>query len=225
MNRMTNKYKGFIFDLNGTLIDDMAYHTDAWYEVLVKELGANISYENVKAEMYGKNEEVLARIFGKNHFGKEELNRHSINKEAKYQELYKPSMQLLPGLENFLENAASSGIAMAIGSAAIMHNIDFIVDGMAIRQYFQALISADEVDLSKPEPETFLKAADALNLKPQECLVFEDAPKGVEAAQNAGMDALVITTMHDKNEFRRYPNIIGFIEDYHDDRLKGLLTA
>jgi beta-phosphoglucomutase-like phosphatase (HAD superfamily) len=83
-----------------------------------------------------------------------------------------------------------------------------------IRHYFKAVVSADDVVNSKPDPETFLKCAEILNVHPQNCIVFEDAPKGVEAAQNAGMHCVIITTMHSKEEFRNYKNIISFIEDY-----------
>ena len=90
---------------------------------------------------------------------------------------------------------------MAIGSAAIPFNIDFVLDHLDIRKYFSAIVSADDVKISKPDPETFLRAADLLNVKPSDCLVFEDAPKGVEAARRAGMNCVVLTTMHNRNEF------------------------
>jgi hypothetical protein len=69
---------------------------------------------------------------------------------------------------------------------------------------------------SKPDPETFLKAARLLEVPPAECLVFEDAPKGVEAAANAGMPAVVLTTMHRKEDFAPYNNIVAFVKDYTD---------
>jgi beta-phosphoglucomutase len=70
------------------------------------------------------------------------------------------------------------------------------------------------VATSKPDPETFIKCAQLLNFAPEDCIVFEDAPKGVEAAENAGMKTVVLTTMHSKDEFINYTNIIAFIEDY-----------
>ena len=218
------KYKGFIFDLNGTLIDDMKYHTDAWYEILTNELGADLSYEKLKKEMYGKNAELLVRVFGEDYFGEEEIESHSINKEKRYQKLYKPHLKLINGLEIFLAKADRQKVAMGIGSAAIMFNVDFVLDNLDIRRYFKSLISADEVNLSKPDPETFLKGADELGLDPANCLVFEDAPKGVEAARNAGMDAVVLTTMHGKEEFSQYDNIIGFISDYNNPLLERLFN-
>jgi beta-phosphoglucomutase-like phosphatase (HAD superfamily) len=103
---------------------------------------------------------------------------------------------------------------MAIGSAAIMFNIDFVIDGLNIRHYFDGLVSADEVANSKPNPETWLTCAAKLNVLPKECLVFEDAPKGVESAANAGMDCVVITTTDEREDFTDYNNVVSFISDY-----------
>ena len=111
---------------------------------------------------------------------------------------------------------------MAIGSAAVPMNIDFVVDTLKIRHYFDAIVSADDVAKSKPDPETFLKAAKMLNVKPASCIVFEDTPKGVECALNAGMKTVVLTTTHPKEDFSMYDNIILFINDYNDLTLEML---
>ena len=113
---------------------------------------------------------------------------------------------------------------MAIGSAAIPFNINFVLDNLQIRDYFDAIVSADDVAMSKPHPETFLKAASLLNAKPENCIVFEDAPKGVEAAIQAGMKSVVLTTMHDRNEFDQYNNIIVFVKDYTDPFFTTILA-
>lgn len=103
---------------------------------------------------------------------------------------------------------------MGIGTAAIPFNVDFALDNLHVREYFQSIITANDVVTSKPDPEVFLKAAAELGAVPADCIVFEDAPKGVEAAANAGMRAVVLTTMHTREEFAAYDNIIAFIADY-----------
>jgi HAD superfamily hydrolase (TIGR01509 family) len=214
--------KAFLFDLNGTMIDDMGYHQKAWADILNNDLGAGLSKEAVKKEMYGKNSELLIRVFGKGRFSEAEMDSLSMEKERRYQQAYLPELRLIAGLDHFLEQAQSKGTLMAIGSAAITFNIDFVLDNLSIRRYFSAIVSADDVKISKPNPETYLQLAAILKVKPSECLVFEDAPKGVEAAANAGMQSVVITTMHEPAEFAAYNNIWGFIENYHDKRLEGL---
>ncbi|MBC7946886.1 MAG: HAD family phosphatase [Chitinophagaceae bacterium] len=211
-------YKAFLFDLNGTMIDDMPYHIKAWHRIL-NELGANISLERTKEECYGKNQELLERIFP-GRFTQEEKDRISRDKEEQYQREYRPHLKLINGLGSLLQKSHNDGVKMAIGSAAILFNIDFVVDGLQIRRYFDAIVSADDVKRSKPDPETFSKCASRLAVDPAECLVFEDAPKGVETAQNAGMDCVVITTLHQKEEFAGYTNVVACITDYDNFELQ-----
>lgn len=219
---MQFKPKAFLFDLNGTMIDDMEYHARAWFSILNEDLNAGLSYADVKREMYGKNSELLHRIFGKGHFSIEKEEELSLEKERRYQKEYAPSLSLIDGLSSFLDQAKAQEIPMAIGSAAIPFNINFVLDGLQLHDYFKAIVSANDVAISKPHPETFLKAAEILGVNPTDCLVFEDAPKGVEAAQNAGMPCVVLTTMHEAHEFSTYTNAIAFVKDYNDPILKEL---
>src|SRR6185312_12754246 len=217
--------KAFIFDMNGTMIDDMPYHARAWYNILNDDLNAGLTWDEVKAQMYGKNDELLIRIFGDNHFSNEKIRELSIEKERRYQQAYLPNLALLEGLQQFLEKTKEAGIVMAVGSAAIPFNIDFVLDNLNIRHYFKAIVSADDVVTSKPDPQTFLDCAALLNVAPADCLVFEDAPKGVEAALNAGMRCVVLTTMHTRDEFKNYKNIIAYIGDYSSVSPKDFLDA
>lgn len=206
------------------MINDMAYHTRAWQNLLNNELGGNFTWDEIKPQMYGKNPEVLVRMFGANRFTNDEMNRLSIEKEKKYQEEFLPYLELLPGLHDFLESAYQKGLPMAIGSAAIPFNIDFVLDNLNIRHYFKAIVSADDVELSKPHPETFLKAAQLLNVEPADCLVFEDVPKGAEAAANAGMKTVIITTTHEPEEFKNLQNVLHFAEDFRDGYFESLIS-
>lgn len=211
---MNNKFEAYLFDLNGTIIDDMHFHARAWFDILTNDLNAKITYEETVLQMYGKNQELLERVFGKGYFTPEQMDEFSIEKERRYQAAFKPHLKLIDGLDIFLEQAYQAGIKMAIGSAAIPFNIDFILDNLDLRKYFQVVVSSDDVTLSKPHPETFTKGADILGVKYSKCLVFEDAPKGVEAAKNAGMQALALTTLHTPDEFPITDNVIKFISDY-----------
>src|SRR5258708_1263049 len=153
------KPEAFIFDLNGTMINDMEYHRIAWQAILNEDLNANLTMDQVKSQMYGKNEELLDRVFGKGHFTQQQIADISTKKERNYQAAFKPHLQLIAGLPTFLEKAKTHNIKLAIGSAAIPFNIDFVLDNLVLRHYFKAIVSADEVVISKPDPETFLLAA------------------------------------------------------------------
>ena len=216
--------KAFIFDLNGTMVHDMDYHTKAWQHIFNHDLGGNFTWDEVKPQMYGKNAEVLERVFGAERFTAEEVQQLSLAKEARYQDEFRPHLRLLPGLAEFLAAARARGIALAIGSAAIPFNIDFVVDGLELRSYFPTIVSADDVTLSKPHPETFLKAAELLGVAPADCLVFEDVPKGVEAAARAGMAAVVLTTTHPATDFTGLANVQHFAPDFTDSFFQTLLS-
>lgn len=215
--------KAILFDLNGTMIDDMEYHTTAWFDILNNDLKANLSVEQVRKEMYGKNQEVLVRIFGDKKFSMDEMNNLSVEKERRYQKAFLPQLKLIRGLDEFLKEVRAKQIKTAIASAAIPFNINFVLDNLRLRNMFDVIVSAEDVTKSKPDPETFTKAAELLNTEPNDCIVFEDAPKGVEAAQNAGMKTVVLTTMHEKEEFAQYDNIVAFAKDYTDPFFKSLL--
>jgi beta-phosphoglucomutase len=217
--------KAFIFDLNGTMINDMEYHTTAWRRLLNDELGGSFTWDEVKQQMYGKNPEVLVRMFGPERFTLDEMNQLSLEKEKRYQQEFLPHLKLLPGLSEFLESARQKNIPMAIGSAAIPFNIDYVLDNLNIRHYFKTIVSADDVIISKPHPETYLKVAGRLQVPPADCIVFEDVPKGAQSAENAGMHAVVITTTHQQEEFAELKNVLHFSDDFTGEFFDNLVNA
>jgi beta-phosphoglucomutase len=214
-------YKAFIFDLNGTMIDDMRYHEMAWHGVLVNELKASLTIEQVRLQMYGKSSEMFERVFGKGKFSKKEIDEISERKERRYREEFIPDLKLIDGLQKFLDDAKAKGIALAVGTAAPKLNVDFVIDNLSLGSYFPVIIGAADVEESKPHPEVFLKAADRLGILPGQCVVFEDAPKGIEAAARAGMKAVAVTSYHSAEELKN-ENVLFMIDDYTSRDLKML---
>lgn len=215
--------KAFIFDLNGTMIDDMQFHERAWYSVLVEELQAPLSAAELKGQMYGKNEELFDRVFGPGKFSPEEVKAISHRKEERYQSDFLPHLKLIDGLEKFLANAKKHETALAIGTAAIPFNVDYVLDRLGLRHYFPVIIGPDDVKHSKPDPEVFLKAAAGVQVEPSACVVFEDSPKGIEAARRAGMKAVGISSFHTEGELLN-ENVLFVVSSYADLRLQALLA-
>ncbi len=209
----TNKYNAFLFDLNGTMVNDMPYHVIAWHKVILA-LGGNLTLDQMKHECYGKGEEMLERIFP-GRFSRTERNSISEAKESNYRAEFLPELKCIEGLDQLLHQAYQQQIKLSIGSAANNLNIDFVVDNLDLRKYFHAIVSGDMVAKSKPHPETFLTCANALAVAPSQCLVFEDTPQGVACAANAGMEAIVLTTTHPVSDFVNFSNIIHFATDYY----------
>jgi HAD superfamily hydrolase (TIGR01509 family) len=214
-------YKAFIFDMNGTMINDMHFHEAAWYEMLVNNLHANISRAEIKQQMYGKNEELFDRVFGPGKFTQQQIDAIVLEKETRYQKDFFPYLKLIQGLDAFLAKAKADNIKMAIGTAAITLNVNYVLDNLQIRNYFDVIVTAGDVAVSKPHPGVFLMAAEKLGIPPAACLVFEDAPKGIEAARRAGMKAVGITTYHTLAQLHG-DNVLYVVNDY-TDRLLSLL--
>ena len=201
-----------IFDMDGTMVDNMMIHHKAWQKKL-KEYGLPLSLEEVKENIHGVNHEILERLFG-DRFSPEERIKISAEKEAAYREIFAEDLQLINGLQEFMENLKSSDIKMGVASAAPVENVDFVLDGLGLRSYFHAMLHAGDVSKGKPDPEIFLKACRQLGVDPSNCVVFEDSPTGALSGVNAGCPVVVITTTHNPDEFSHIKGIKTFIKDF-----------
>lgn len=201
-----------IFDMDGTMVDNMMTHHRGWQKTLAA-YGLHLTMEEVVATCHGKNVEIIERLFpGK--YSLAERERISFEKERGYREIFLSELKLLPGLHELLEIARKAQIPMGIGTAAPKENVDFVLDHLNIRHYFQVVIQAEDVNKGKPEPEVFFKVADQLGVAYADCLVFEDSPTGARTALNAGMKAIILTTTHRAEEFSNIPSVLQCVPDY-----------
>jgi beta-phosphoglucomutase len=209
----TASCSALLFDMDGTMIDNMAVHHETWRELL-HTLGHQWSLEQVKERIWGKNEEIFERLFP-GRYSLEEKLRLATQKERWYIERYRSSIVMLPGLETLLLNAREAGLKTAIVTAAPRMNVDFAYEALQLARFFDTVVHADEVTYGKPHPEGYRLAAQRLMVHPRECLVFEDAPVGVKAAHAAHMDSYVLLTTHQRDEFTLFPNIRDFVDDFN----------
>ncbi|MEM1218061.1 MAG: HAD-IA family hydrolase [Bacteroidota bacterium] len=204
--------KGVIFDMDGTMIDNMMVHHRAWQRKL-SEMGLDLTIEEVKEKIHGINEEILARLFG-DRFTPEQRKQIAWEKEAAYREIFKPALKLIEGLPTFLDQLKAAGVPMAIGTAAPPENANFVMDELQLRSYFTGVFHAKSVTKGKPDPEIFEKAAASMGLQASDCLIFEDSVTGAEAARRAGAKAIIVTTTHAKEEFAHFNHILRFIDHF-----------
>lgn len=201
-----------IFDMDGTMINNMAYHERAWHQLLQK-MGKNLSRSALKPTLFGKNEEVIRRHFG-DRFTMEEIEEIALEKETMYRTIFQPHLQLIKGLHEFLQLSSGEHIQLAIATASDLANVNWVLDTTNARHYFKVIVTAEQTLRGKPDPEIFLKAAAGLNVKPENCIVFEDVPKGAEAAFRAGMKTVMITSSYAAEELWKLPNVIDVIDHF-----------
>jgi beta-phosphoglucomutase family hydrolase len=211
---------GLIFDMDGTLVDNMHVHNDAW-ETWHQRHGLPFNREAFFRETAGRaNREVV-------HWAKPDATEHELEtlgleKEAIYREIYRNQMAPMPGLTDLIAGCEARGQKMSVATAATPENAALVLDGLDLRRHFVTVVSPSMGYRGKPHPDLFLAAAKAMGLEPEQCVVFEDAPLGIEAASNAGMRAVGVTTMLDAAALDG-PNVVFSVADFTDARLKGLL--
>ena len=182
-----------IFDLNGTLIDDMPAHGRAW-SALFREMGVEVPPRRFERELAGmKHGETFEAVLGRK-LPEEEARRLGDRKDALYRQIYAPDLRLLPGARELIQRLRAAGIRTAIATAAPLANRDFALDGLGIRELFDVVVGEEAAARGKPAPDLYLAAARALSVDPARCIAFEDAANGVRAARAARMHVAAVTT-------------------------------
>ncbi len=203
----------FIFDMDGTIVDNMGAHTRVWIDFLAG-FGIHLPVEEFHRQASGKTtRQILQQMIG-DHITESEIKEYSERKESLYRAIYRPRLKPVRGLENFLRRSKQLGIAMALATSADRTNIDFILDGTGLTFYFKSIVGAEDIVHGKPDPEMFQIAAGRLKVPAGKCVVFEDSLVGMEAARRAGMKAVAITTTLDAQDFQEMPAVIEVVEDY-----------
>ncbi|MBC2595216.1 beta-phosphoglucomutase [Ruficoccus amylovorans] len=190
-----SRARGALFDLDGVIVDTAKYHYLAWKR-LANELRFDFTEadnERLKGVSRMRSLDILLEL-GKFDIGEALRERMSILKDNWYVEYISHMTQdeILPGAREYIQSLREQGVRIALGSAS--RNAPLILDKLHITDLFDAVIDGNSVTNAKPDPEVFLRGAKSLGLQPGECVVYEDAEAGVEAAHRAGMKAVGIGT-------------------------------
>lgn len=203
---------GLIFDMDGTIVDNMRYHDDAW-EIWHNRHGLAFDRPSFFRRTAGRtNPEIITELFPD--LAPDEIIARGMAKEAVYAELYRPHVRPVAGLLALLDVAERRSVPMAVGTAAPNENIAVVLDTLAIRDRFRTIVSPSQGFRGKPHPDMFLAAAERMGIEPAHCVVFEDAPLGVEAARRAGMRAIAMLTMLGPDAFAGFDNVIAAVPDF-----------
>lgn len=204
--------KGVIFDMDGVLTDNKEQDFTAWKRVFA-DFGLDLNFERYKSFTGMKGEAIVLKYI-KPEAGEEEATMLTRRKEEYFiEEIKKTKIEPMKGVVRFLNNLKENNIKMGIGTAAMEFKAYAILEELGIKDFFEILVSAEKVKKGKPDPETYLKVAEYLNLKPEECIVIEDAPNGIEAAKNGGIKCIAITSTHKKSELQQADKIIDSFDE------------
>ena len=193
--RVSHMPRAVIWDVDGTLIDSGSLHFASWSAILANEQ-FTLTRERFQASFGQRNDAVLRSFLGAG-LSDDEIVRIGMAKEERYRDLLRmEGIKLLPGVRHWLDRLKADGWRQALASSAPHANLDAILDVLALRPYFDAVVSGDDVVHGKPDPEIFLRAAAVLKVEPERCVVVEDAPAGVEGARRAGMHSIGVLFAH-----------------------------
>jgi beta-phosphoglucomutase len=206
-----------VFDLDGVVIDSMPMHLAAWQDYL-KSLGIRIG--DVDSRMHGRRNDDIVAEFISGELSPREIFEHGAAKEALFREMMRPHLvrHLVPGIVEFLDRC--NGVPIGLATNAEPANADFVLDGASLRPYFQVVVDGHQVERPKPYPDVYLRAAGLLAVPPENCIVFEDSPIGIDAARASG--ARVVGVGSHPAEL---PEVDLFIRDFFDPALERWLRT
>jgi beta-phosphoglucomutase len=216
-----------IWDVDGTLVDTAELHFGAWEE-LAQRLGKKFTRQEFATTFGRRNPEIIRQVFG-GHLSDKEVAKLGEEKEEIYRTAARRGIQLLPGARSLLESLRAAGFVQAIGSSAPKANLDLILRMTGIEKYFDVIISMEDTDRGKPDPQVFLLAALRLKIEPARCVVIEDAVAGVEAACRAGMRSVTVRFVghHSEESLRKAGAdiVVDSLEELRVDQMAAIVRG
>lgn len=211
----------FIFDIDGTIIDSMPAHGRSW-ETFLQQHGLRYEGESFLRRTAGRTAgELMRELFGALDDASAAALVHE--KERLYRELFAREFREIGGFRTFARRARADGLKIACATAGDANNIAFALSGLGMEREFDALAGAHDVRHGKPAPDLFLLAAQRMDVDPAHCVVFEDAPLGIEAARRAGMQAVAITSSEPAENLAG-PHVIAAVDDYQAIDPRGIVA-
>jgi HAD superfamily hydrolase (TIGR01509 family) len=194
------RFRAAVFDLDGTLADNMALHAEAFDE-FVRQHGLPALTRDIRRRIDGRrNSEIFPLLFGRT-MERDEVKRLEHEKEGAYRRLSLGRLRPLAGAVTLLDRLAARGIPAAVATSAPEPNVAHTLAELGLANRFRTVVRSDQVARGKPAPDVYLRAAEVLGVSPAECLAFEDAPVGVTAARTAGMRCVAVTSTFTAEDF------------------------
>ncbi|SFC08334.1 haloacid dehalogenase superfamily, subfamily IA, variant 3 with third motif having DD or ED/beta-phosphoglucomutase family hydrolase [Parapedobacter composti] len=213
-----------IFDMDGVIAHTNPYHTEAFKQFFDK-YRVPYTEQEFEEHMYGKHNSYIMSHFFKRPVRGDELKRLEDEKEGLFREIYKAQIKPIDGFLEFLASLKAAGFRTGVATSAPRANLDLIMDGLGFRTQMASVLSSEDVQAHKPDPEIYLKSAQNLGVDPTHCVVFEDSHSGVTAAIRAGTKVVGVLTSHTREQL---PPCHDYVYDYRGvdaTRVKQLFAS
>ena len=201
-----------IFDMDGTMVDSMPAHAKAW-DLFRQRHHIDLSVDEILKRTTGRNGIECIRVLLGDDLPEEEAKRLIDEKEEDYRRIFAQDFREVAGFSTFARRAQARGLKIAVATAGDKNNLHFVLERVHVHP--DAEVRGDQGLPGKPAPDIFLQAAKMLEAEPADCIVFEDAPFGIEAAKRAGMRAVAICSTHKPDELAG-PHVIASVRDYEE---------
>jgi beta-phosphoglucomutase len=211
--------RAVIFDIDGTIVDNMHLHAEA-FGVFAERHGLPPLTKDDRARLDGRRNSEIFPILFKREVPREEWLAYEHEKEGLYRELSRGRLSPMKGLHALIDRLEEEGIPVALATSAPQLNVSHTLAELDLADAFPIIVRGDEVARGKPAPDVFIEAARRLGVDPAECLVFEDAPMGIVAAQAAGMRVVALTTSFQASHFQQLDPAPTFVCGDFDDFLR-----
>jgi len=197
--------KAFLWDMDGVIVDSGAPHYQSWREAFARR---SVDYSEAQFQgHFGMRDDLIIRkVMGE--MPAQDAREIEAYKEARYRELIADGVRVFDGVLPLLQVMKQGGFRTALGTSAPLENVQATASVTGIDRYLDAVVHGGEVSAGKPSPEIYLKAAERIGAEPADCVVFEDAPHGVEAAKRAGMKCVAIANTHPADELAAADRVV-----------------
>ncbi|HEX7895294.1 MAG TPA: HAD family phosphatase [Terriglobales bacterium] len=191
MSQQKPETRAVVFDMDGVLIDSHPAHRAAW-ESFLQSLGVRVSEDDLSFILEGRTRsEILRHFLGD--LPEEQLQEYGRRKDEIFRDL-EHSIQPGPGVMAFLSKVEQMGLSCAVATSASEIRTASTIERLGLSAYFDAIITAADVNLGKPHPQVYRLACERLGVAPKQALAFDDAPAGVLSARSAGLRCIGVTS-------------------------------
>ena len=215
-----------IFDMDGVLVDSNRAHYET-FKLMGEKFAVPFTWEMMLSMVGMHNNEIVPRWLGATHAREltlERIDEIGREKEALYREIAGPSLKPIPGVIDLIRALRADGMTLAVGSSGPRENVALAVRILDVGSYFPVQITGSDVKRGKPAPDIFLKAAESLGRDPSCCVVIEDAPQGVQAALNAGMRVIAVTTSKPAADLKHAHLVVEHLSEVTPSVVRGLVN-